>query len=407
MKCPKRTYWGEPVTPGRSDIAKFRKRLSITPPGGAEFGNTEVFYVEVQDNSPERAERLVSALVDQLEHRLQSLRNERAGSMVSELERGVRAAEGHLATEVELLSAFESKQGPLLSELRNLMASNGNQSTLEQQTGTIEQELRSLDAGRRRNEQLLVTLRSADQHPERLLATPSSLLVSQPTLLRLKEGLVNAQIRAAALLGTRSAEHPLVQAAIETQQNLREEINRQAPAAVRGVEMELAVANAREDSLRSKLAKLHATQSGLGKQRAEYAVLLGNVQNQTRVVDSARKQLADARAHRAGSLGASVLARIDNAEAGIYPIGPGRTSVTLAGGLAGLLAGLGAVFYFFAPKPTSWGSIEKPGHGVAQESPAPASPGDRVTRRESLTTSNGVTFDANPLNLSGSVYAGS
>ncbi|WP_146587727.1 GumC family protein [Posidoniimonas polymericola] len=362
--------WGTGDWPSKADVASFRKRLNITPPGGAEFGNTEVFYVEVQDHDPLRAEKLVAALSNQLEHRLQTLREERAASMVHELQRSVSMAEASLSTEVERLAEYESTLGPQLGELRNLISSNGSQGSLEQQAAAVEQEIRGLETNRRKNELLLLTLKAAAENPERLQATPSSLLDTQPTLQRLKQGLVDAQIRTADLMGVRSANHPLVKAAIETQDHLRQQINEQAPEAIRGVEMELAVTDARKASLAKELVGLHATQSLLAQKRAEYSQLLSNVENQSRVVEEGRKQLADANAHQAGSTSASVLARIDNAEAGLFPIGPGRTTTAAAGGLLGLIAGLGAVFYFFAPRPDAQPMVVQ----TPAESPAPRKP---------------------------------
>lgn len=344
--------WTLGAWPTREAVDQLRKHLTITPPGGAEFGNTEVFYVQVSGSSPERAERLVSSLTNQLELRLQELRNERADSMVNELQRGLDTASNSLLAETERLSIFEAEMGSLLGELRNLVSPNGSQSTLDQQVAAIEQDLRQLDMKRRASEQLITMLNTPGDHTERLLATPSTLLESHPTLQRLKDGLVNAQIRHARLLGTRSQDHPLVKASEVTQLKLREEINLQAPEAVDAAEMELAVYESRVESLKSKLATLRETQSGLAKKRAEYSLLLANAEDQARVVEVARKQLADAKATRAGAAGGSVLARIDNAEADLYPGGPGRATVTMAGGLAGLLAGVGGVFVFFGPKPT-------------------------------------------------------
>ncbi|MCA9240126.1 MAG: hypothetical protein KDA37_08005, partial [Planctomycetales bacterium] len=275
--------------PTREAVALFRKHLSITPPGGAEFGNTEVFYVQVSDSTPQRAERLVSSLTNQLELRLQELRNERAGSMVKELERSLDAASTSLIAETERLTAFETQVGPLLGELRNLVSPNGSQSTLDQQVAAIEQDLRQLDMKRRGSEQLITMLSTPGDHTERLLATPSTLLQSHPTLLRLKEGLVNAQIRHARLLGIRSQGHPLIKASEATQAKLREEINHQAPEAINAAQTELAVYASRVESLKSKLATLRETQSGLAKHRAEYSLLLANAEDQARVVEVARK----------------------------------------------------------------------------------------------------------------------
>lgn len=389
--------------PTKKDIAKFRKRLTITPPGGAEFGATEVFYVEVQDNDPQRAERLVATLAEKLEDRLQSLRNQRATSMVQELERSVTIAEESLTEDVERLAGFETQLGPQLGELRNLISSNGSQSSIDMQKAAIEQELRQLETTSRRTEQLLTVLQEADQHPERLLAAPSSLLAAHPTMLRLKDGLATAQIRTAAVQGSRTDNHPLTRAARETERNLRGEIDRHRVEVVRGVEMELAVSTAREKSLKSKLTQLHATQSQLATKRALYAQLLANVENQTHVIDKARKQLSDARAHKAGASSASVLARLDNAEAGLYPLGPGRTVVSLAGGLAGLIAGLGAVLLFHAP------SIEStpPAPEAPAQSATPA-PAPRQFQQEATAhADNATAVVATPFPVCESVFVGS
>jgi hypothetical protein len=83
-----------------------------------------------------------------------------------------------------------------------------------------------------------------------------------------------------------------------------------------------------------------------------YANLVVSVENHTRLVEAARKNLADARAHQAGALSASVINRIDGVEAGVHPIGPGRKAITLAGGLGGLIFGFGLVFLFGNPNST-------------------------------------------------------
>ena len=72
-------------------------------------------------------------------------------------------------------------------------------------------------------------------------------------------------------------------------------------------------------------------------------------QNHTRLVEAARKNLADARARQAGARSASVISRIDGVEAGVRPVGPGRKTITAAGGAGGLLLGFGLVFLFANP----------------------------------------------------------
>jgi hypothetical protein len=76
---------------------------------------------------------------------------------------------------------------------------------------------------------------------------------------------------------------------------------------------------------------------------------VASVQNHTRLVEAARKNLADARARQAGAHSASVISRIDGVEAGVWPSGPTRKTVTAAGGVGGLLLGFGFIFLFATP----------------------------------------------------------
>ena len=111
--------------PTAQDVDDFRKNIDMRPPGGAEFGQTEVFYLSVRDHNRERAAQLVAALSDELENSLKQLRDERAQSMVTELSRTVSLTETDLNFSIEKLSQFEAAIGADLAELRNLNAETG------------------------------------------------------------------------------------------------------------------------------------------------------------------------------------------------------------------------------------------------------------------------------------------
>jgi uncharacterized protein involved in exopolysaccharide biosynthesis len=182
------------------------------------------------------------------------------------------------------------------------------------------------------------------------------LLVSQPAVSQLKNALVNAQIRTANLLGSREEAHPFVIAARESEDLIRRQLNNEVAVAIRGLQVEIELTADREKSLAAKHASARARISRLAEARAEYANLVASVQNHTRLVEAARKNLADARARQAGALSASVISRIDGVEAGVWPIGPSRKTITAAGGVGGLLLGFGLVFLFATPKSV----IERP-----------------------------------------------
>lgn len=332
--------------PTRQDVEDFREQIDVRPPGGAEFGQTEVFYLSVRNRSRERAAKLVAALSDQLELRMQDLRDERAQSMMAELEGTVAMAEADLAGRTEQLSTFEAKIGADLAELRNLNAMTGNQSDAAQALQTIDAERRANEFRRRQNEQLLALLTAAQHDPRQLVATPHSLLQSQPALGRLKDALVDAQVETAELLGRLADEHPIVLAARETEQRLQRQMHDELAAAIKGLEVDLEFDANRDQALNEKFAAGRERLARLAGARAEYASLVAAVENHTKIVESARTNLADARADQASAHSASVIGRIDGVEAGVRPVGPSRLTITAAGGVAGLVFGFGLVFLF-------------------------------------------------------------
>ncbi|MEO1497901.1 MAG: hypothetical protein AAFV43_12210 [Planctomycetota bacterium] len=368
--------------PSAQDIADFRDNLRFSPPGGAEFGKTEVFYLGVLDPNRSLAVRLVEATARELNTRLQQLRDERAGSMVSEVERSVDVARAQLAKQLDALATFERSIGADLIELRHLTSPNGGQSEFSQRSLAIEADLRASIARSRNNEALLVELQAATQDASRLVATPDTLLASQPGLRRLKDGLVDAQLSVARIGGARTDDHPFVLAARQAETQVRRELERELPTALAGVKLELEVAARREAELVAQLDTMRRRSGELAGQRARYAELAAGVESQTRVLEGALKQLADARAHRAGASSASLLAAIDAVETGANPTGPSRKAVCGAGGLAGLLLGMALVFVLEAPGVPTLSGAAPPAAAMSsaprQTTPAPQPPTTRV-----------------------------
>jgi uncharacterized protein involved in exopolysaccharide biosynthesis len=342
-------HWPTPI-----DVEEFRECIDMRPPGGAEFGKTEVFYLSVHDTDRRRAGALATVLCEQLVERMQEIRDLRAQGMVVELERTVAMAEHDLANRTVRLSAFETQIGADLAELRNLNAEIGSQGEVSQELQAIEAERRANNAQGRENERLLSLLLEAKDDPQQLLATPGSLLQSQPAVAQLKQAIVAAEVHTASLLGSRSQKHPFVVAAREAEQRLRKQLHDEIAVAIRALQVDVELNADREAALSARWAAGRQRVSRLAAGRAEYARLLASVQNHTRLVEAARKNLADARAQQAGARSASVISRIDGVETGVHPVGPSRTTILAGGGGGGLLLGLGAVF-LFARNNSAWG----------------------------------------------------
>jgi uncharacterized protein involved in exopolysaccharide biosynthesis len=182
---------------------------------------------------------------------------------------------------------------------------------------------------------------------------PTSLLKSQPALSRLKDALVDAQVVTANRMGRLAEAHPFVVAARETQQRIRDQLHEELSVAIAGLEVDLDFNASRDRSLGNKLSAGRERLAGLAAGRAEYANLVAAVESHARIVEAALKNLADARADHASAHSASVIGRIDGVEAGVRPVGLGRSLITAAGGVGGLLLGLGLVFLFGDSLPTA------------------------------------------------------
>ena len=167
--------------PSAEEIESFRKRLSVLPPDGAEFGKTAEFYLRVKDKHRDRAESLVSELTRQLDARLCQLRDDQAQSVIAKLERQVEFSIATEQAQTERLAHFEARVGSDLGEPRMLHSAVSGESDLRQQAVHLENKSRGFAVSFREAEQLLVVLKLARKHPEQLVAMPSSLLDSQPT----------------------------------------------------------------------------------------------------------------------------------------------------------------------------------------------------------------------------------
>jgi len=331
--------------PDAEAVDKFRERLKMLPPHGGEFGKTEVFYFYVKDSSRERAIELVGELCRQLDTALKDLRTERAQNLVAELQQQVNLASDMNAEQTAKLAELEKAVGSDLGELRMLHTSSSGQSDLRTEVVQLESDLRKFQTQVREAGELLKLLQGAQQDAQKLIATPNSLLTTQPALRQLKDGLIKAQITTAQLEGTRSAEHPQVKAAVESEKQIRNDLHRELTAAIQGAEVEQDLAEQRVTATETRLHDLQSRLAGLAEQRAEYANRVAAVENSRASLNQARHNLSTAKAAEAAAQGSSLVTRIGQPETGPYPVGPGRTIITLAGAVAGFMLGVGLIFF--------------------------------------------------------------
>ena len=341
---PPANYAEDKAWPTDRDIETVRRSMTLVPPKGAVFGATEVFYLDVRDTDRERAVALNRAICDQLQARFQNVLDVKAQSMIVELDKTVRLAKADLNESTGRLMTIEKQVGGDLAELRILHEGAAGDGLIRRTISEIENELRQARSAGTDGRQLLSLLQAAEKDPGQLLVAPSRLLDSQPALKRLKDGLVDAQLRTAHLQGSMSSEHPLVVAAHEAESEIGNRLHNELAIAVRGAEADLRLNRDRTTMLENQLAQVTSRLSTLASLRAVYANQVSETGQRTKIVERAEQNLAEARAAGASAKAASLISRIDGPDTGIKPVSPSRAMIVLVGVLGGLATGLGVVF---------------------------------------------------------------
>jgi uncharacterized protein involved in exopolysaccharide biosynthesis len=357
------------------------KNVNLVAPKGSEFGNTEVVYLKVKANSPERATKFCNAIYDNLTAQLRKVRQVRADSVIAELSHSRDLAQKNLNEVSAKLREIEIESGADLGELRNLndkISGDGtNRRTLEETT----KELQTAELELRKMESLHRLLIAGAEDPTRLLISGSELRTSQPSLQRLKDGLIDAQLAASQLAGIFTPENPKLKAAMESELEIRKRMQQETKAAIAAMRPALRLQKDSVARLKSRNKALDERLVHLANIRADYSKLDAEVKHRTVLLGNAERSLSDAIATRSAALSTNLIAQLGPTQVADDPIGPGGSVLTLGSATAGLIFGLGAVF-LIAPGPTEtrggrrWSDFLGSGRRNEDRSQA-AEPGER------------------------------
>ncbi len=318
--------------------------IAIRAPKGAEFGATEVIYLDVKQTSPERALQFNQALTNALQIRLQEVRRTRADSLRTELALARDLARDYLKQTTEQLQKIERDAGVELSDLRGMtdMIAGGGTSRIH--LDQLKSEIRVVETKLQEQIDDLSLLEEAIADPQAFVVAPSSVIMSQPGLKRLREGYAEAALNSSQLSGKFTEFHPLLEAARRTQDSIQNRLLTELEASRTNLHQEI-------DGSKQKLSRLlqlkNETEkklSGLAEHRAEYANLVAEIKSRTTILETAERELAEVEAASNASTSTSLISKLEEPTISEKPIGPGRTTITGSCALAGLFLGLGLVF---------------------------------------------------------------
>lgn len=339
--------WGQTpdAKPSISQIDSLAKDgVAVRAPRGAELGTTEVIYLDVMQSSQARALELNKAVVAALEDRLKQVRQARANGVIAELLAAKEAAVANLKKATDRLQLMEAEAGADLSDLRGLTDMVGSGSSTRQMLDTIKVELRQAELELRQIQVDLEMSRESFEDPTQLLMTPSKLVNASPGLRKLREGLSAASLEASFLKGRFTDEHPLVIAAVDTENQIKSQLRQELGNAVATLTKEYEVATGRVQLLQEQQNSLEDRIIKVAQIRAGYANLASEVKARNEQLQEAERELAQAQAARDAALTSSLITRIDQPLIGEKPVGPGRSTILAGTTACGMFFGFGVVF---------------------------------------------------------------
>ena len=324
-------------------IDDLKSSIEVVAPNGAPFGRTEMIYFHVKASSPEKALLLNELHLQNVIARLKEIRKAKYASVVHELERTQAIARHDLDQLVAKTSNLEVSFGSDIIELRDLTDSSAGDGHLARLLTELKSERRRL--GDSHQSQLkLKRMLNASMSPQDLLALPSGLLQSQPSLSRLRDGLVDAQLRKTELLGLLNADHPKAKAAITAEKQLKLQVQEELKIAFRRLDMEISEGSKRIQMISQKINDVEQRIGGVAKARTPYSSLVSDLENKSAFVDQIERDLTEARANLRSADAVSLVSLVGKPVGSHKPVGPSKKDIVFASMFGGLMIGLGWIF---------------------------------------------------------------
>jgi len=336
-------------TPSREEIESLRDAISFQAPGGSELGKTEILTMRVEADTPGKAVQLVDTLFEQTRQEIRAIRQTKAESMLAEVKTAVDLAEERLNSTTKNLRKIEIKAGQDLSELRGLNDAFSGGSDLRRQVSALQTEIRKARLSEERATQLIEYLSMTVNDPLELLATPRELLESQPALSELKNQLIEAQVIQSNVLGVYSDKHPRHISAVKSVAEIRSQIKQELESTLVGLKAQQRLAQQEISGLEKQAEDYEQRIRKVANMRVDYGQLVSEIRLRNEELAEVHKEYAQAASILRAVENVDFMSRLDEAMAGLYPLGPSKKALVLGAGIVGLLMGLGIVMILTPP----------------------------------------------------------
>lgn len=335
---------------GSKKVEDLRDRISLVAPNGAEFGTTEVITLQVKSTSPERSAKLVTALLDEIEDKLRNLRCQRLQSMEAELGKSLALTEKDYRSFSQEMRQMEKEVGNDLPTLISMISDGHSSNDIKVALENLRITKRSAEDDYQEVTSLLNAMETTVDNPESIVAMPDKLLEKQPALKRLKDGLVDSQLRLSTLRGQYQDAHPGVIEARYAVDATEAQIRQELTVSLSSLRDQESIQKGRVDRLEREQQNLEERLAKLAKSRVRYATLSSQSKKLNDELAAASHKFTSIKSQCSAAPEASMVIRNDDGpHVEGRPLGPGKTSILGSGILGGLLIGLGLITFFAGP----------------------------------------------------------
>jgi len=329
--------------PDDETIEEVQGSIELSAPNGAEFGHTETVHLTTKSSSRERAAEFVLALLDEINVKLNEVRDLKLQSMTDELTLIRDSARESLSDSAARLSKMEREIGPDLPTLRALSDPQSGEGAMSQTLLQIRSERRQFENRLHSAQNQRKTLIAATHDPNAILATSDELFSFQPALSRLKQELIEAQSALAESVGRYEQAHPQVQKQQEQVRSMHRQIHLELDSAKRGLKGQIASLTQKVEKSLAQEAEIDNRFNRISSKRVTYLGLDEEVKKKSEVFNEAQGHLAAVQRLGSSEFDVTLLTPVDEPQVSTRADGLGAKTTILGSGLAGILAGFGLV----------------------------------------------------------------
>ena len=336
--------------PSEEVIEATQGNISFSAPNGAEFGRTEVIILNTKSGSRQRAREFTKILVGEIISKVNEVRLRKFQSMESEILETCKVAETSLEESKQKLKKMDLELGEDAGAMVAMGESSFRDDPLSREIAQLNLERRAVRSDVEQIESMLDSLKIAKADPEAIVNVSSDLTSRQPALHSLKQEMVQQKGDYALLSGRYTSVHPAVVSAKDGIYVMEKQIRLELANAESDSMSQLRIATAKLNRLDAGIAKLKQRMSNLGEMRADSITLFADIKKRTEILNNARTNLAEVQG-LANSTSTDLLTTVDDVQVSTRPDGLGKKALMLAGGLGGMMFGMGLVMLMAPPNP--------------------------------------------------------